>query len=76
MCNNGWTNKYASLVCAQLGFVSGSLANFVAGTGDIFLDNVKCSINDIVLASCGHYGVGVTVNCDHSKDVGVTCYGM
>ena len=77
MCNEGWDDKYASLVCAQLGFgSSGKLANFNSGTGNVFLENVLCSVNDTVLASCGHYGVGITVICGHSKDVGIKCYGM
>ena len=78
VCNEGWDDKYASLVCTQLGFgSSGKLANFNSGTGNVFLENVLCSVNDTVLASCGHYGVGITVTCDHStKDVGIKCYGM
>ena len=74
VCNDGWTDKYASLVCTQLGFgSSGELADFGAGTNNILLDNVICSVNDTVLASCGHYGVGVTVGCDHFQDVGIKC---
>ena len=77
VCNEGWDDKYASLVCAQLGFgSSGKLANFNSGTGNVLLENVLCSVNDTVLASCGHYGVDITVRCDHSKDVGIKCYGM
>ena len=77
VCNNGWNDKYASLVCAQLGFgSSGKLADFGAGTGSIFLENVRCSSNDIILASCSHYGVGITVLCNHNDDVGVKCDGM
>ena len=45
------------------------------GTGRIFLDNVICSSNDSVLAQCGHNGVGITMNCDHSKDVAIKCNG-
>ena len=77
VCNDGWDDKYASLVCAQLGYgSSGRLTYFGAGRGNVLLENVLCSINDTVLASCGHYGVGITVRCDHTKDVGVKCYGM
>ena len=77
VCNDGWDNKYASLVCAQLGYgSSGKLTYFGAGTGSVLLENVLCSINDTVLASCGHYGVGIKIRCPHSKDVGVKCYGM
>ena len=77
VCNDGWNDSYAGLVCTQLGFgSSGKLSNFGAGTGTIFLDKVMCSINDTILASCGHYGVGVTVGCNHNDDVGVKCDGM
>ena len=77
VCNDGWNDNYASLVCAQLGFgSSGGLADFGAGTGTILLEKVLCSINDIILASCGHYGVGITVRCNHNDDVGVKCDGM
>ena len=75
LCNDGWDDRYASLVCAQLGFESsGKLADFGAGTGNI-VENFMCTINDTVLASCSHYGVGITVKCDHSNDVGVKCNG-
>ena len=77
VCNDGWNDIYASLVCAQLGFgSSGRLADFGAGTGNLYLDNVMCTARDTILASCGHYGVGITVSCSHSSDVGVKCYGM
>ena len=77
MCNDGWTDRYASLVCAQLGFLSGGkLTNFGAGTGNIFLEKVMCSISDTVIASCGHYGVGTVTTCNHFDDVGVKCNGM
>ena len=77
VCNDGWNDNYASLVCAQLGFgSSGRLADFGAGTGTILLEKVLCSINDTILASCGYYGVGITVRCNHNDDVGVKCDGM
>ena len=77
VCNDGWDDKYASLVCAQLGYgSSGKLSYFGAGRGNVLLENVLCSINDTVLASCGHYGVAITIRCHHTKDVGVKCYGM
>ena len=74
VCNHGWNDNYAALVCAQLGFgPSGRLADFGAGTGSILLENVMCSINDTVLAGCGHLGVGLTVHCNHNSDVGIKC---
>ena len=77
VCNDGWNDKYANLVCAQLGLGSlGRLADFGPGTGIVMLEKVLCSINDTILASCGHYGVGITVRCNHNNDIGVKCYGM
>ena len=76
VCNDGWNDEYASLVCKQFGFgSSGKLADFGAGTGSIFLEKVMCSSNDTILASCGHYGVGISVHCNHYDDVGVKCDG-
>ena len=77
VCSNRWDDHYASLVCTQLGFgSSGELADFGPGTGSVFLEIVMCPKNDTILASCTHYGVGITVRCDHSKDIGVKCNGM
>ena len=77
VCNDGWNNNYASLVCVQMGFgSSGKLADFGAGTGGIFLEKVICTSNDTILAGCGHYGVGITVQCNHNDDVGIKCDGM
>ena len=77
VCNDGWNDNYVSLVCAQLGFgSSGKLADFGPGSGSIFLEKVMCSSNDLALASCGHYGVGLTAQCSHHSDVGVKCNGM
>ena len=77
VCHNNWNDKLASLVCVQLGLSSsGKAADFAPGTGNLFLSNIICSENETTLASCGHYGVGIPVNCDHSKDVGVKCHGI
>ena len=76
VCNVGWTDKYASLVCAQLGIgSSGELADFGAGRESILLETIMCSLNDTIPASCVHYGVGITVKCNHNDVVGVKCYG-
>ena len=77
VCSNGWDDSDSALVCSQLGFKSSTISKqYMPGTGRIFLDNVICSSNDSVLAQCGHYGVGITINCDHSKDVAIKCLGM
>ena len=77
VCSNGWDDYDSSLVCTQLGFKSATWSRrFESGTGRILLDNVICTNKDTVLASCAHFGVGITSTCDHSKDVGIKCHGM
>jgi len=84
VCNDGWDEFDAKIVCRQLGFESAELADFglVAQNG-ILLDNVMCSINDVMLSSCGHYGVGIRVGCYNYysssasfKVAGIKCFGM
>lgn len=79
VCNIGWDDTDASVVCKQLGFGSSGTAildvnTFGPGTGRVFLSNVRCSSNDTTLSSCG---VGITTcGCDHYKDAGITCNSM
>ena len=77
VCNDGWNDKYASLVCVQLGLgSSGITVDFGAGTRNIFLEKVICSSKDRILASCGHFGVGLTAQCNQYDHVGIKCDGM
>ena len=77
VCDDGWDNTDAGVVCRQLGFGSlGTafrLAYFGQGSGSILLDDVTCTGSESTLASCGHLGVGVTRSCSHFEDAGVRC---
>ena len=80
ICNDGWDEYEANIVCRQLGFDTSALADFgEAEKNTILLDNVICSSSDRILASCGHYGVGIRVGCNNRntyyKVAGVKCYG-
>ncbi|KAF1524465.1 Deleted in malignant brain tumors 1 protein, partial [Eudyptes sclateri] len=44
------------------------------GLGDILLDNVKCSGNEVSLSHCKHSGWRIH-NCAHYEDAGVVCSG-
>ena len=79
VCDDGWDDTDAGVVCRQLGFGSSGTAIFLAGfgqgSGSIWLDSVTCTGNESTLASCGHLGVGVTRSCSHTEDAGVRCSG-
>ena len=79
VCDDGWDDTDAGVVCRQLGFGSSGLAvysaSFGEGSGPIWLDSVTCIGNESTLASCGHPGIESVDNCSHSKDAGVRCSG-
>ena len=76
VCDDGWDDTDAGVVCRQLGFgLSGRYIKPTRGSGPILLDRVICSGSESTLASCGHLGVGVTRSCNHNEDVGVVCSG-
>ena len=77
VCDDGWDDTDAGVVCRQLGFGSSGTAigsaGFGQGSGSIWLDNVACSGSESTLASCGHPGIGITSKCFHYEDAGVKC---
>ena len=50
-------------------------AAFGAGSGDIFLDDVQCSLSSSQLLECQSSKL-LASNCDHSRDAGVGCEGV
>uniref|UniRef100_A0A672YD56 Neurotrypsin n=1 Tax=Sphaeramia orbicularis TaxID=375764 RepID=A0A672YD56_9TELE len=79
VCDDGWSDRDAEVVCRQLGYSGVAKARVMAyfgeGTGPIHVDNVKCSGEERSLADCIKQTPG-THNCRHSEDAGVICdYG-
>jgi len=77
VCDDDWDAVDAVVVCNQLGLPSGlaeafSNAEFGAGDGPIWLDNVACSGTEERLEDCEHNGWG-DQNCSHGEDAGVRC---
>ena len=76
ICDNSWDLQDADVVCRQLGYEGALLAPggaaFGQGTGQIWLDNVKCIRNETLITQCSHGGWGLH-NCGHHQDVGVVC---
>ena len=52
--------------------LNATLAGFGVATGPVLFDETACIGNETRLAYCRHNGVG-TLNCDHSRDVGLRC---
>ena len=82
VCYYGWDEYDANIVCKQLGFKSAEIVDFgTRPAANILLDNLICLSNNTVLASCGHYGIGIKVHCNyhyrsHYVVAGVKCHGM
>ena len=79
VCDDGWDDTDAGVVCRQLGFGSSGTAigsaGFGQGSGLILLDNILCTGNESTLARCGHFGVNITRSCNHYEDASVRCSG-
>uniref|UniRef100_A0A8C6TYL7 Neurotrypsin n=1 Tax=Neogobius melanostomus TaxID=47308 RepID=A0A8C6TYL7_9GOBI len=79
VCDDGWSDHDAEVVCRQLGYSGVAKARVMAyfgeGSGPIHMDNVKCSGEERSLVDCIKQTPG-THNCRHSEDAGVICnYG-
>ena len=77
VCDDGWDDINADVVCRQLGFGSSGTAiasaGFGQGSGSILVGGVFCDGNELTLSGCGHLGINVTSHCSHAQDAGVRC---
>ncbi|XP_062388284.1 deleted in malignant brain tumors 1 protein-like isoform X4 [Sardina pilchardus] len=78
MCDDNWDMSDAQVVCRQLG-CGGAVsapkeAHFGRGSGDIWMDDVRCSGSEGSLTECSHSRFG-SHDCDHGEDAGVVCSG-
>ena len=76
VCDDSWTPNGAEVACRQLGYAGTASAHtratFGEGTGQIWMDDVRCAGDEERLADCEFRGWG-SHNCRHSEDAGASC---
>lgn len=76
ICADHWDVKAGIVACRMLGYpyvwFSGVIGASLPGSGQIWLDDVKCQGNESSLLNCSHNAWGVH-DCNHYEDVGVRC---
>ncbi|XP_011674148.1 deleted in malignant brain tumors 1 protein [Strongylocentrotus purpuratus] len=77
VCDDGWDDDDARVVCRQLGYsgnvgVARSGGTYEQGSDPIYLDDVDCSGYESRLTDCSNTGWG-NHDCGHSEDAGVQC---
>jgi len=75
VCDNGFTDTEARVVCYYLGY--GHTGRFIgnhysAVSGRIWLDNVRCFGSESHITKCRYNNWG-RHNCQHSEDVSISC---
>ncbi|CAI8027233.1 Scavenger receptor cysteine-rich domain superfamily protein, partial [Geodia barretti] len=75
VCDDGWGDSEAAVVCRQLGYTSTgatalSTGYFGTGGGFILMDEVACTGNETELTLCSHNS---SHDCSHSEDASVQC---
>lgn len=75
-----FAEKQASFSCAVSSLCSGlarawSQAHFGKGSGRVWLDEVRCTGNELTLEQCPKSAWGEH-NCLHSEDAGVSCNSL
>ena len=75
VCDDYFSDAAARVVCYMLGYgYSGWFINnrYGAGSGRIWLDDVRCNGTETDILNCQHNRWGVH-NCGHHEDVSVSC---
>ncbi|XP_033115377.1 soluble scavenger receptor cysteine-rich domain-containing protein SSC5D-like [Anneissia japonica] len=79
VCNDGWDELEARVVCRNLGFgdpvrsIIGESFRFSANDSQpILLDEVECYGLEPSLSLCSYWPIGIH-NCEHSEDVAIEC---
>jgi len=76
VCSSGFTEQSADTLCTAMGFEYGGemVKNYGGGTGEIWLEDVRCTGDEGDAGDCPHAPWGET-SCKHGSDVGLCCDG-
>ncbi|GAB1603362.1 scavenger receptor cysteine-rich type 1 protein M130-like, partial [Argonauta hians] len=75
ICDDGWDDKDAVVVCRMLGYSDGIAyknAKYGPGSGPIWLHDVNCNGSEYSIAHCHRPGWNSS-KCQHAQDAGVFC---
>ncbi|XP_078696446.1 uncharacterized protein LOC144924760 [Branchiostoma floridae x Branchiostoma belcheri] len=75
VCDDNFGTDDAYVACRTLGY-SGAVrttTEFGRGSGNIYMDDLRCSGTENSLFDCWYSGWGLH-DCAHSEDIGVVCY--
>ena len=77
VCDQGFTDAAARVVCYSLGFGyvgrKMDMNQYGLGNGVIWLSNVNCSGTEQHIGKCSHGNWGNHSSCGHHQDVAVSC---
>ncbi|XP_063415706.1 low-density lipoprotein receptor-related protein 4-like [Mytilus trossulus] len=79
ICDDGWTNTDAGVICSMMGFSSQNAiayGNATYGSDTdvpIYLDEVTCHGGETHIAQCSLPQGWALHDCDHNEDAGVKC---
>jgi hypothetical protein len=81
VCDLGFTEKNAKVLCSAMGYASGGVTHIRYGSGQtapsrMWLSNVACSGDEGDIADCKHNKWGSTPGCNRDMAVGLCCYGI
>ncbi|XP_036966564.1 macrophage receptor MARCO-like [Acanthopagrus latus] len=73
VCDDSFDTTDGTVICRMLGYTrASSVFPAEAGSGQIWLDELRCTGTESSIFDCPHSGVG-THNCGHGEDVAVQC---
>ena len=77
VCDDGWDDTDAGVVCRQLGIgYAGAAIGFGQHSKHIFLNDVTCTGSEATLVRCGHTGINTTNQCNSLIAAGASCYKL